>query len=92
MTRYHLLFRGRIIRSVDAPDGDAAELAFGPDATPATMIFSDADWRAGQWRRALRGYPEAAAQSPNDHGLPVAPLRTPLTMPRVGIAPPPARA
>lgn len=53
MTRWHLLDTGRIVASVDLPDG------MEPDAALRTnvrqLIVSDTDWRTMHHRAALRG-------------------------------------
>lgn len=50
--RWHLIVRGRIVASVDAKDGDAAEEAL-PKRTDAKLV-SDVDWREAHWRRPMR--------------------------------------
>lgn len=55
MTRWHLLRKGRIVRTAWSSDGDcaAAELSL----SPSDIVCSDADWWAMQHRRALRDFP-----------------------------------
>jgi hypothetical protein len=51
VTRWHLLRRGRIVRTAWSSDGDCAERELNP--YPTELIVSDEEWRAVHYRRAL---------------------------------------
>ena len=55
MTRWHLLRKGRIIRTAWSSNGDCAMDELNPE--PRDVVCSDADWWAMQHRRALRHTP-----------------------------------
>lgn len=50
--RWHKLRNGRIVASVDAEDGDAADTLLAPHF-PNELIVSDAMWRGTMYRKAL---------------------------------------
>lgn len=60
--RWHNLRNGRIVASVDAEDGDAAEAML--ETRPSDLLVSDAMWRTTMYRKALmrQGRPKMGAE------------------------------